>query len=216
MTDRNWPLVAPGVWLDVRIGRRTEPCPVLFLDRDGVIVEDNGFLCDPGEARLLPGAAGMIAAANRAAIPVAVVTNQSGIDRGLYGWAEFAAVQARIEQLLAVEGAAIDALAACPFHPEHTAGYGPLHSEWRKPEAAMLTTLAAGIGGDTARSWLIGDRDSDVQAARGAGLAGAVHLAQGGGATADTAGAFSLHTAASVAGAAAVLNHVGLVKNPLA
>ena len=211
MTDQTWPIVAPGVWLDVRRDPGIKACPVLFLDRDGVIVEDNGFLSEPDAARLMPGAVQLVAAANRNAIPVAIVTNQSGIDRGLYGWAEFAAVQSRIEALLAAEDAAIDALAACPFHPDFTPGYGPRHARWRKPGPAMLTTLAAGLNGDIARSWLIGDRDSDVQAARRAGLAGAVHLAHGGSGTGNIGGAFSVRTAANLEEAVAILHGAGLL-----
>ncbi len=174
MTDQNWPIVAPGVWLDVRMDPGIEACPVLFLDRDGVIVEDSGFLCEPDAARLMPGAVQLVAAANRNAIPVAIVTNQSGIDRGLYGWTEFAAVQSRIESLLAEEGAAIDALAACPFHPEFTPGYGAAHERWRKPGPAMLTALARRMRIDAGKSWLVGDRMRDIGAARAARLAGGV------------------------------------------
>ena len=174
MTDRTWPIVAPGVWLDVRRNPGIDAGPVLFLDRDGVIVEDNGFPSDPDAARLMPGAVQLVAAANRNAIPVAIVTNQSGIDRGLYGWAEFAAVQSRIEALLAAQGAAIDALAACPFHPDFTPGYGPRHAAWRKPGPAMLTALAEKMRIDAGKSWLVGDRTGDIEAARAARLAGGV------------------------------------------
>ncbi len=160
----------------MRIEPGAEACPALFLDRDGVIVEDNGFLCEPDEAKLMPGAVQLVAAANRNAIPVAVVTNQSGIDRGLYGWAEFAAVQTRIEQLLAADGAAIDALAACPFHPDFTPGFGAQHAHWRKPGAGLILAPAERLNIDLGRSWLVGDKPSDIEAARKAGLAGAVRL----------------------------------------
>ncbi len=170
------PITEDGIWLDIRMERLTEARPALFLDRDGVIVPDTGFLSDPDTVTLMPGAAALIAAANRKAVPVAVVTNQSGIDRGLFDWTVFAAVQQNIERLLALHGAAIDALAACPFHPDFTDGYGAEHGAWRKPGPKMIRALADALNLDCARSWLIGDRPRDIEAARAAGLAGAVYV----------------------------------------
>jgi D-glycero-D-manno-heptose 1,7-bisphosphate phosphatase len=92
-----WPIAPPGIWMAVREPGPSSPHPAprpgLFLDRDGVVVVDTGFLSDPKGVSLVPGAAALIAAANRDAVPVAVVTNQSGIDRGHYGWDAFAAVE---------------------------------------------------------------------------------------------------------------------------
>lgn len=116
--------------------------PALFLDRDGVIIRDTGFPSAAATVVLVLGTAAIIKAANAAAVPVLVVTNQSGIDRGLLDWDDFAAVEARIADLLAAEGAATDATAACPFHPDHTAGYDKTHARWRKPQPGMITALA--------------------------------------------------------------------------
>ena len=177
----DWPLIAPGIWLQAGDRPTEDGRPTLFLDRDGIIIRDGGFVSEPASVVLVPGAAGLIGAANRAGVPVAVVTNQSGIDRGLYGWAEFAAVQHEIERLLAAEGARLDAVAACPFHPDHTPDYGPVHAAWRKPGPAMVAALGDRLRVDRTRSWLVGDRASDIEAARGAGLAGGVLLSLPGG-----------------------------------
>jgi len=213
---RAWPIEPPGVWLELRRPAPSgAPRPALFLDRDGVIVEDADYLADPRRAVLVAGAAELIAAANRARVPVAVVTNQSGIDQGLYGWAEFASVEAEIERLLAARGASIDAVAACPFHPEATAGFGVGHAAWRKPGPGMIATLAARLRVDRARSWLVGDRGRDVAAAKGAGLAGAIIMTKSAveraEAMAQSAAGFAVHEAASLAEAAMLLARRGLV-----
>jgi D-glycero-D-manno-heptose 1,7-bisphosphate phosphatase len=93
------PLDDDGIWCQLL---RPEQAAVLrgraalFLDRDGVLVEEVGYLHRPEEVRLIPGAADLIAAANRAGLPVVLITNQAGIGRGYYGWAEFQATQERI------------------------------------------------------------------------------------------------------------------------
>jgi D-glycero-D-manno-heptose 1,7-bisphosphate phosphatase len=166
------PIEPPGVWIELRVQPRARPVPGLFLDRDGVVIEDRHFVGDPEDVALMPGAAEMIVAANRAGTLVCVVTNQSGIDRGYFGWDEFAAVTRRIDRLLGRAGARIDALAACPFHPDFTAGYGPDHARWRKPGPQMILTLAERLNIDRAQSWLVGDKERDLDAARAAGLAG--------------------------------------------
>lgn len=163
----------------------TSPQPALFLDRDGVIVHDTGFLTDPSIVELVPGVAPLIKRMNDSHIPVLVVTNQSGIDRGLLGWADFNAVEARIARLLVAEGAATAATAACPFHPDHTTGYDRTHAHWRKPEAGMILALADSLGIDLAGSCLIGDRLRDIEAAQKAGLAGGFLLADPSGPDSD-------------------------------
>ncbi len=173
-SDRPWPIIAPGIWLDIRMAPLAMPRPALFLDRDGVIVSDTGYLSDPAKVALIPGTTAVIKAANAACVPVLVVTNQSGIDRGRGEWDGFAAVEARIADLLATAGVATHATAACPFHPDHTAGYDNTHAQWRKPGPGMITTLADRLIIDLASSWLIGDQLRDIEAARNAGLAGGI------------------------------------------
>jgi D-glycero-D-manno-heptose 1,7-bisphosphate phosphatase len=174
--DDNCYLTTENIWLEIRTEPGTDTIPALFLDRDGTLMEDCGYISDPDAVRLLPGAAALVRKANRSGVSVAVVTNQSGIDRGLFSWQDFAAVQARLDTLLAEEDARIDAVAACPFHPDFTPGYAADQDRWRKPNAAMVTALATRLKLDCFRSWLVGDGARDIEAARGAGLAGGIQL----------------------------------------
>ena len=153
--------------------------PALFLDRDGVIVEGVDFLHRPGDVRLTPGAAEVIAAANRAAVPVVAVTNQSGIGRGHYGWAEFAETEARIATDLAAWGAHLDMVVACPFHAEGTPPYRHPSHPCRKPRPGMILRAGERLGLDLGRSWIVGDRSGDLVAGRAAGLAGGLHVLTG-------------------------------------
>src|SRR2546428_7901339 len=153
----------------------------VFLDRDGPILEDPGFLHQPGRARLLPGAGEAIRRLNAAGFLVVTVSNQSGIARGLYDVAAYHAVQQRLSELLAAHGARIDAAYFCPHHPEIT---GPC--ECRKPGTQLVPEAQDALGIDFGRSAFVGDRPSDVEPARalgGRGIlvetgAGGAHVAQ--------------------------------------
>jgi D-glycero-D-manno-heptose 1,7-bisphosphate phosphatase len=169
-----WPLNGDGVWIELRHLPLATPGPVLFLDRDGVINEDRHYVGDPAEVALMPGAAELIEEANNENIPVAVITNQSGIDRGKFGWQDFAVVTERIDELLALQGARIDAVAACPFHPDFTTDFSVRCAEWRKPGPRMIEEIATELNADRARSWMIGDSMSDMEASEAAGLAGGI------------------------------------------
>ena len=186
-----WPIVPPGIWLDIRTSRGGALRPALFLDRDGVIVEDRGFISAPADVTLVAGAAALVRMANGARVPVLVVTNQSGIDRGRFGWDAFAAVEDRIAALLAAEGATLDAIAACPFHPDFTPGYGPAQARYRKPEAGMITRLSEALGIALSDSWMVGDQPRDMEAARKADLAGGVMVGDPEAAAAREAGSLS-------------------------
>ncbi len=148
--------------------------PVLFLDRDGVVIEDRHYLADPAEVVLVPGAAAAMARARRAGFALVGVSNQSGIGRGRITLDQFAAVMERLDALLAAAGAAFDAFAYCP----HAPGDG---CTCRKPATGQLAELRAGVPWLAERSWLVGDKESDVALARRAGLR-AVHVATGHGA----------------------------------
>lgn len=168
---------ADRIWAEVSSPPRR--APALFLDRDGVVVQEVHFLHEPSKVRLIPGAAAVIACANAQGLHVVLITNQSGIGRGHYGWAEFAAVQARVLHLLAEEGARLDAVFACPFHPDAEPPFRhPAHPA-RKPNPGMLERARDLLDIDLAASWIVGDRIDDVGAGRNAGLAGAVHVLTG-------------------------------------
>lgn len=170
------------VWCEVRRRPRARKA-ALFLDRDGVIVEEIGYLHKPGETRLVPGAAEVIASANAADIPVVVVTNQAGIGRGKFVWADFVATQLRIIELLAREGAAFDAVFACPHVPGGDAPYGHEDHPARKPNPGMLQRAIAALDLNHGASWIVGDRIGDMMAGEAAGLAGGVLVDSGIGAS---------------------------------
>jgi D-glycero-D-manno-heptose 1,7-bisphosphate phosphatase len=149
-------------------------CPALFLDRDGTLIEDPGYISDPGDVRLLDGVPEALRGFRDAGYALVVVTNQSGIGRGLYGWADYEAVAARLRQLLAAEGIALDATFACAHAPEAGAACG-----WRKPAPGMILAAAEHLGLDLGRSLLAGDKRLDIEAAAAAGLPRAAHVMTG-------------------------------------
>jgi D-glycero-D-manno-heptose 1,7-bisphosphate phosphatase len=162
-----------GVWGEVlRLPGTSAARPALFLDRDGVIVEEVGHLRRAEDVSLIAGAAAVIAAANRADMPVVVVSNQSGIGRGLFGWEDFAAVQQRMLEMLEAQGALVDAVLACPHHAEAEPPYRYADHPSRKPNAGMILAAARLLPLELSKSWIIGDRASDLAAGRNAGLQG--------------------------------------------
>ena len=136
----------------------------VFLDRDGTIVDDPGFLHEPEKVKLLPGAAEAIRRLNDAGYRVIVVSNQSGIARGLYSVRDYEMVQERLGALLTAHGARIDAAYFCPHHPQFP-GPGGASCECRKPGLKLFQEAQAAFDIDFSRSWWIGDRLSDVQPA---------------------------------------------------
>lgn len=164
-----------GLWAQFRDGTGSAGRPALFLDRDGVVVDEVHFLRRVEDVRLMPGMAAAIAAANAAAVPVIVVTNQSGIARSHFAWADFAAVQTEIADQLAVQGAWCDAVLACGHLEGGRPPFDKDTRQWRKPGPGMLFAARDRLGVDLARSAMVGDRVSDLEAGRNAGLS-AGHL----------------------------------------
>jgi len=170
--------------------------PAVFLDRDGTLIEDPGFLHEAERVALIPGAADAVARLNRAGFAVVTVSNQSGIARGLFGERDYRAVEARLADLLAERGATLDGSYFCPHHPNYT---GPC--DCRKPGTALFERAARELGLDLARSWWIGDRVRDVVPGRR--LRGQSVLVETGFGGAERADALALGfpVAASLAGA---------------
>lgn len=159
----------PGLWAE-RYGERSfAGRPALFLDRDGVIVEEVHFLRHAAQVRLIEGVAEAMAAANAAGVAVVVVTNQSGIARGLHGWTEFETVQARMTALLAKHGARTDLVIACGYHRDGTGELAKDHP-WRKPGCGMLNEARDLLGIARGESLIVGDRLTDLEAGKAAGL----------------------------------------------
>ena len=153
--------------------------PAVFLDRDGTLVDELGFLDDPDRLRLLPGASEAVRRLNGAGFFVALVTNQSGIARGLFTEERLAAIHERLELVLAREGARLDAIAYCPHHPDE--GEPPYRRRCvcRKPEPGLILQLLSRHGLDPAASWVVGDAVRDIQAGARAELGGRILVATG-------------------------------------
>lgn len=128
-----------------------------FLDRDGTIIREVHYLADPDQVELLPDATAAIRDFAEAGFAIVIVTNQSGIARGLYEQEQYTAVQRRVEEMLAAEGVTLDAVYHCPHHPEFT---GPC--DCRKPGLGMYRAAAERLGLDLAASIYVGDRLSDA------------------------------------------------------
>ena len=152
--------------------------PAAFLDRDGVINEDPGYVYRPEDVRWMPEAIEAVKFLNARGYYVFIVSNQSGIARGLYTEEDMQRVFAFIANEMQKHGAAIDDVRTCPFHPEGTIERYRKQSDWRKPGPGMILDLMKQWPVDASRSFLIGDKDTDMQAAKAAGLPG--HLYKGG------------------------------------
>ena len=139
----------------------SDPRAALFLDRDGTINVDTIHVSKPENVRLIPGAAAAIARINAVGIPIIVVSNQSGIGRGLFSVEEYESVRARIDELLAAADARVLATFYCPHNPQ-----APPTCECRKPGPALYLEAAAAHNLDLARSWYVGDRLRDIQPAK--------------------------------------------------
>jgi D-glycero-D-manno-heptose 1,7-bisphosphate phosphatase len=153
--------------------------PALFIDRDGVLVEEINYLCRPEDVSLMPGAGPSIAKLNRAGFPVVIVTNQSGIGRRFYTWKDFIEVQLCIYQKLKEDGAHIDACIACPYHPDAREPYRRDGHYFRKPNPGMIVWAAGTAGINLGLSWIVGDTLADLQAGEKAGVGGLAHVMTG-------------------------------------
>jgi D-glycero-D-manno-heptose 1,7-bisphosphate phosphatase len=144
--------------------------PALFLDRDGVINVDCGYVHRVDQVEFLPGIFELARFAAERAWPIVVVTNQAGIGRGLYAEAEYQTVNQWMCDRFRDERAPIAKVYHCPFHAEFGIGEYRVDHPWRKPKPGMLLQAAADLGLDLSRSCLIGDKLSDIEAAAAAGV----------------------------------------------
>jgi len=131
-----------------------------FLDRDGTLIVDRHYIGDPEQVTLISGAAAAVRRLNTAGILVVVVTNQSGIARGLVTPEGYMKVKARLDELLAAAGARLDATYFCPHHPDVTGACG-----CRKPGIALYERAIGDLGIDGSASVFVGDRYRDVEPA---------------------------------------------------
>ena len=157
--------------------------PCLLLDRDGVVVEETHYLSRVEDVRLIEGVDNFITRARAAGYVCGLVTNQSGIGRGYYGWEEFLAVQQEIGARLAGVGTRLDFVLACPFHRDAPIeAYRNEQHPWRKPAPGMLQAALAHFRSPPERSIMVGDRLSDLEAGAAAEVGRLVHVVTGHGA----------------------------------
>lgn len=140
----------------------------VFLDRDGVIIEEEHYLSDPDKIRLIPGAVEAIKRLRDAGYLAVVTTNQAGVARGYYEEADAVKVNERLKLMLESAGAGLDGIYMCPHHPDHS---GDCYC--RKPAPGMLLQAIKDLNIDCADSYMIGDKMSDIGAADAAGCADA-------------------------------------------
>ena len=167
------------LWRDVRVERFARPVPALFLDRDGVIIEEKNYLAKPENVELLPGIPALIGAARKVGMAVIEVTNQAGIGRGYFEWSDFVRVEDRLTSLLARHGVAIDAVFACPYHPEGRSPYRHPNHTWRKPNPGMLLEAAELLNLALDQSVMAGDKELDQLTAKAANLKYGMHMLTG-------------------------------------
>lgn len=149
--------------------------PGILLDRDGTIIADEGYVGTVDRVEFIDGSAEAIASFNAAGIPVAVVTNQSGVARGLYGIEDVVRVHQHITERLAERGAHIDLYLFCPYHPAGVIEAFARTSEDRKPRPGMAKAAEAALNIALAASWVVGDRPEDIGLADAVG-ASAIYL----------------------------------------
>ena len=196
--------------------------PAVFLDRDGTMIEDVGYLDAIARAAFFPWTIDSIRALNRAGLGVVVVTNQSGIARGILDEALVEATHRHLSARLEAGGARVDAYYYCPHHPRGTVAPFARECDCRKPARGLIDRAAAEHGLDPARSFMVGDKWIDVQLGQAVG-ARAVLVRTGGGAAEErrplpgvTADAIvdNLAAAASwILGQSAIRNRQSAIRN---
>ncbi len=149
--------------------------PGILLDRDGTIIVDHGYVGSVDRVEFIEGSPEAIARFNESGIPVAVLTNQAGVARGLYGLDDVARVHGYIAERLADYRAHIDLFLYCPYHPAGVVDAFARTSEDRKPRPGMAKAAQAMLNLDLAASWVVGDRPEDLGLAEAIG-ASAVYL----------------------------------------
>jgi D-glycero-D-manno-heptose 1,7-bisphosphate phosphatase len=146
--------------------------PAVFIDRDGTILDELGYVVPSSDIRIYPFSAPAIAKLNEAGLPVVVITNQGGIALGMYDHAFVEQTHAMLTETLAREGARVTAWYFCPHHPEGKVPEWTCTCECRKPGTGLLEAAARDLDLDLTASWVVGDQWRDIESARRAGAHG--------------------------------------------
>lgn len=142
----------------------------VFLDRDGTIVEDTGYLNHPVQVRFLPGAVDAVKKLNEAGYKVIVITNQSGVARGLFSEDMLQTIDKHVQKAILNGGAHLDGIYYCPHHPEHGVYPYKQACECRKPHPGLIKKAAKELAIDLASSFMVGDHNTDITAGQRAGV----------------------------------------------
>jgi len=137
--------------------------PAVFIDRDGTIIDDIGYLADPNDVSLYPGIPDALQKLKDMGYLLVVITNQSGIGRGFFDEGTALAVNFATMRMLSESGVTVDAIYYCPHHPRD-------NCRCRKPELLMVQRAVGDLGIDLSRSWVVGDIDKDVRTGINAGM----------------------------------------------
>ena len=146
--------------------------PAVFIDRDGTILDELGYVVPGAEVKIYPFSAAAISRLTDAGFPVVVITNQGGIALGMYDHAFVDETHARLTESLAKDGAQITAWYYCPHHPEGKVAAFTQVCECRKPGTGLLEAAARDLNVDLSQSWVVGDQWRDIELARRAGSRG--------------------------------------------
>jgi D,D-heptose 1,7-bisphosphate phosphatase len=146
--------------------------PAVFFDRDNTLIANDGYLGDPAGVTVIAGAADAVARARSMGYAIVIISNQSGVARGMFDEKAVEAVNQRLDSLLvaANPGAVIDRHEFCPYHPDGTVPQYAHESERRKPKPGMILEAARAMALDLSRSWLVGDAARDIESGKAAGV----------------------------------------------
>jgi D-glycero-D-manno-heptose 1,7-bisphosphate phosphatase len=161
--------------------------PAAFIDRDGVLNEERGYVFRIGDFALLPGAIEGLKVLQTAGYLLVVLTNQSGIARGLYSESDYQALTRHMREVLGSHGVVLSGVYHCPHHPTQGIGELRIECDCRKPRPGLLLRAQVELGLDLSRSVIIGDKRSDIDAGRAAALAACVLVRSGHAVSADDA-----------------------------
>ena len=153
-----------------------QSCRAIFIDRDGTLNEDIGYVSTPEQLKLFPWAAEAVRLINESGFKAVVITNQSGIARGLYDERALEAIHSGLIEELAREGGRVDAIYYCPHHPDIGIARYRVDCDCRKPRTGLLDKASRELNVELARSFVIGDKASDIQLAKQAGAQSALVL----------------------------------------
>lgn len=157
---------------------RTPLRPAVFMDRDGTISEEIGYVDHVSRFRLLPRSSAAIRLLNELSVPVVVVTNQAGAARGYFEEAMIGRVHAAMSEQLARDGARVDGIYYCPHHPSVGPPHLRIDCDCRKPRPGLIERACRDLGLDPARSFMVGDKNSDAELATRVG-AKSIHVLTG-------------------------------------